>query len=174
MHARCFPHTHARSHFRCTLAVSRTVRSLFPARPHCSFAALQSRTPASISCVPVHRTVRSPLPLHLAFPVHLLAASHFLLRLVLLLRLALPLRLGLPSASGSPPPRAPLRLASLRFAALSFTSPTKPSQAPNAIKTGYRTSRVWIWSSKNGCQGGVGQPSQECYRNDEMNSVKEE
>jgi hypothetical protein len=43
------------------------------------------------------------------------------------------------------------------------------------IKTGYRTSRVWIWSSENGHQGGVDQPSQEWYRYDEeMNSVKEE
>ncbi|KAJ7884888.1 hypothetical protein B0H13DRAFT_2343454 [Mycena leptocephala] len=44
----------------------------------------------------------------------------------------------------SPPPR----LTSLRFTSLHFASPAKPSQAPNTIKTGYRTGRVWIWSSK--------------------------
>ncbi|KAJ7932881.1 hypothetical protein B0H13DRAFT_2515402 [Mycena leptocephala] len=173
--ARCFPH--ARSHFRtparcshdylisaCPLAASRTptparipaARSLFPARPlHC-------RTPARCfphahACLHFHcalavsRHDRSLFPARpfAALPLAVsraprLAASHFLLRL------ALPLRLTLPSASRSPPPRAHLHLASPGFA-----SPAKPSQAPNAIKTGYRMSRVWIWSSKNGRQGGV-------------------
>jgi hypothetical protein len=69
------------------------------------------------------------------------------------------------SASPSPPPRPHL----------CFASPAKPSQAPNMIKTGYRMSRVWIWSSENGRQGGVGQPSQEWYRYDEeTNSIRKE
>ncbi|KAJ7907870.1 hypothetical protein B0H13DRAFT_2331965 [Mycena leptocephala] len=58
------------------------------------------------------------LPLCLALPLHLALP----LRLVLPLHLALPLRLALPSASPH------LHLASLRF-----TSPAKPSQAPNKI-----------------------------------------
>jgi hypothetical protein len=71
---------------------------------------------------------------------HMLSASCFLLHLAL-----------------------PLRLTSLRFASLGFAVLAKLSQAPNVIKTGYRTSRVWMWSSENGRQGGVDQPSQEWY-----------
>ncbi|KAJ7905211.1 hypothetical protein B0H13DRAFT_2334156 [Mycena leptocephala] len=100
---------------------------------------------------------------HLAHPRLLLPLTERIIVLPLCLTLplclVLPLRLALP-----------LHLTSLRFA-----SPAKPSQAPNVIKTGYRTSRVWIWSSENGCQGGVDQPSQEGYQYDEeMNSIKEE
>ncbi|KAJ7821040.1 hypothetical protein B0H13DRAFT_2377583 [Mycena leptocephala] len=69
------------------------------------------------------------------------------------LHVALPLRLVLP-----------LHLAlSLRLASLPLTSLAKLSQALNVIKTGYRTSRVWIWSSENGHRGGVDQPSPEWY-----------
>jgi hypothetical protein len=174
--ARC-PHAHARSPFpdfpharslsarACPLAVSRTpvrcphahARSPFPDSPHahaCSSSPARPR-PLVVSRTPVRCLMPPPPP----------RAS--------------------PLPRASPPPRAPLCLASLRFASLHFASlpfaslgfgsPVKPSQVPNAIRTGYRMSRVWIWSSKNGRQGGIGQPSQEWYQCDEeTNSVKEE
>jgi hypothetical protein len=75
----------------------------------------------------------------------------------------------LPSASPH------LCFALLRFALLSLASPVKLSQALDIVTIGYRMSRVWIWSSENGRQGGVGQPSRKGYQYDEeMNSVKEE
>ncbi|KAJ7892002.1 hypothetical protein B0H13DRAFT_2340306 [Mycena leptocephala] len=83
-----------------------------------------------------------------------------------------------PSTLRFPSTSPHLCLASLHFTSLNFTLlglPAKPSQAPNVMKTGYRTSRVWIWSSENGRQGGIGQPSQEGYQHDEeMNSIEEE
>ncbi|KAJ7856411.1 hypothetical protein B0H13DRAFT_2357398 [Mycena leptocephala] len=201
----CFPHAHARSHFHWALAVPRThcalplavscmrtpvrisaVRLLLPAQPLTAHArSLFPARPRPLT-FPLHaccsvRSLRTPARSRpLAFPLRarcfphacsLFPTRHFLLRL------ALP-----------PPPRAsssasrfllrlalPLRFASLGFAALGFASLAKPSQVPKAIKTGYRMSRVWIWSSKNGRQGGVGQPSQERYWNDEeTNSFQEE
>ncbi|KAJ7801149.1 hypothetical protein B0H13DRAFT_2390129 [Mycena leptocephala] len=93
-----------------------------------------SRTPARCSHDYSISAARSLFPAR-SHPLAVSCAQHFLLRL------ALP-----------PPPRAspsasrfPLRLASLHFA-----SPAKLSQAPNTTKTGYRMSRVRIWSSKNG------------------------
>jgi hypothetical protein len=137
-----------------------TAHSLFPACPRLLAFPLQrplaiSRTPARIS------TARSLFPAHphpLAFPLRRpLAVSRKPAR-------RFPRARSLPRAS-SPASRFPS--ASPRLAS--------PSQALNTIKTGYRTSRVWIWSSKNGRQRGVGQPSQEGYQYDEeTNSIQEE
>ncbi|KAJ7828431.1 hypothetical protein B0H13DRAFT_2373183 [Mycena leptocephala] len=155
LRARCFPHArlpHAcslfpvrpllprasssTSHFLLCLALSAAC-SRFPARPLTAVSC--TLTPARIS------TARSLFPA-CPFAARPLAVSHmpaaasrFLLRLTLpppprasSSTSRFPLRLALP-----PLPRAPLRLAWLCFA-----SPAKPSQAPNMIKTGYRTSRV--------------------------------
>ncbi|KAJ7858426.1 hypothetical protein B0H13DRAFT_2356479 [Mycena leptocephala] len=153
-----FPHT--RSPFPARTLV--VLRSLFPAR-----ALVVLRSPALAgSCTPC------PLAFPLRFPharslfsarPRPLAVYRPLAALCFLLCLALPLRLVLPPPPrASTPPRAspPPRLTSASPPSASPPS-ASPSQALNAIKTGYRTSRVWIWSSKNGRQGGVGQSSQE-------------
>ncbi|KAJ7838309.1 hypothetical protein B0H13DRAFT_2367573 [Mycena leptocephala] len=147
-----FPHVHARC-FPHAYACSP-----FPGFPHthahshfrCVLAfpcvLAVSRTPAR--CFPhAHACSRFPAPARcLALPPPPRASS---------------------SASRFPSASAPFRLASLRLAG-------KAEPGAND-KTGYRTSRVWIWSSKNGRQGGVGQPSQEWYQYDEeTNSVQEE
>ncbi|KAJ7809102.1 hypothetical protein B0H13DRAFT_2385471 [Mycena leptocephala] len=102
MPARCFPHAHARSHFHCVLAVSRTTAHCFlrARSPHCVLAV--SRTPTRISaCLlmptrisaacslfPARPLIVSCAPVCRTFPTCLFAASRFLLRLVLPLRLA--------------------------------------------------------------------------------------
>jgi hypothetical protein len=181
--ARCSPHarsarslfpahpftTHTRSHFRCALTVSHTpvycphplafplctrcfpharlhfrIPAQFPARPRllafplraCCFPHTRSLFPTCPLAFPHFRSV-SPTPTRISaarslFPAcmhSLFPTSASSSTSSFLLHLALPLRLA---------------------------SPAKLSQAPNMIKTGYRTSRVWIWSSKNGRQRGVG------------------
>ncbi|KAJ7808359.1 hypothetical protein B0H13DRAFT_2385881 [Mycena leptocephala] len=191
-----FPHTRLPFPAR-TLVV---LRSLFPAR---ALVVLCTPALARISAYPL-AVFRTPAPARIlarCFSAYPLAVSRMHARCFAPARIsaarslvpARPLavfRTSTPARRlprvrspprASPPPRltslrfASLVFASLGFAALGFASPAKPSQAPNAIKTGYRTSRVWIWGSKNGRQGGVGQSSQKWYQYDEeTNSVQEE
>jgi hypothetical protein len=145
---------------------------------------LRARSP------PFHPFACIPSPTHPLAAFLLLAVSRTPTRLSALHHSLFPCPTSLTSLTRSPPrasssashlpsalcfPSASLDFTWLGLAALSFASPAKPSQAPNVIKTGYRMSMVWIWSSENGRQGGIGQPSQEWYRYDEeRNSVKEE
>jgi hypothetical protein len=163
LHRSLYPFAHAPT--RCLSALRRLFVSLCPCAclppfhlvplacipsPACPFAAF---LPCAAHCFPCPA---SPTSLVRSLPRASSSASRF------------PSALCFPSASltslARSLPRAPLRLAFPSPSPhLRLASPAKPSQAPNMIKTGYRMSRVWIWSSENGRQGGVDQPSQEWY-----------